>query len=213
MMVEPVRVDNESIAITGARVVLRDPIPGDVDVLAYWLQPDHRWQELDGPLTGMPDPEQREAILRERRDLVTSRGWPVPRTNLSIASLDTGEMLGQVTWAERATDTEVTQGLSIVIYNPDMWGYGLGFEALGLWVDYLFGAAGSLPALELRTWSRNQGMVRLAQKLGFEEVTPGRRRFGLFTQRQDVVGFTMTREHWIERFPRGFAAELGGREE
>jgi RimJ/RimL family protein N-acetyltransferase len=206
-------MDSESIAITGARVVLRDPTLADLDVLAYWLQPDHRWQELDGPLTDMPGPERRDAILRERRELVTSQGWPVPRTNLSVASLDTNEMLGQVTWTARATDTDVTQGLSIVIYNPDMWGYGIGFEALGLWADYLFAAPGSLPVLDLRTWSRNQGMVRLAQKLGFEEVTPVRRRFGLFTQRQDIVGFTMTREHWIERFPRGFAAELGRPEE
>ncbi len=206
-------MDSESIAITGARMVLRDPIPADLDVLAYWLQPDHRWRELDGPLTDMPGPERRAAILSEWRELVTSQGWPDPRTNLSIASLDTGEMLGQVTWTERPTEAGVGRGLSIVIYNPDLWGYGLGFEALGLWMDYLFGADTSIPALDLITWSRNQGMVRLAQKLGFDEVTPVRRRFGLFTQRQDVVGFAMKRERWIERFPRGFAADLSVHED
>ncbi len=206
-------MSEESIAITGARVVLRDPILADLDVLAYWLQPDHRWRELDGPLTDMPGPERREAILRERRELVTSQGWPVPRTNLSIASLDTGEMLGQVTWTPDPTEDEVGQGLSIVIYNPDMWGYGLGFEALGLWMEYLFGADPSIPTLDLHAWSRNQGMIRLAQKLGFDEVTPHRRRFGIFTQRQDVAGFAMSRERWTERFPRGFAAELEVSEE
>lgn len=207
-------MDSESIAIAGARVILRDPVLDDLDVLAYWLQPDHRWRELDGPLTDrMPGPEQRDVILRERRELVTSSGWPVPRAYLSIASIDTGEMLGQVTWTTRATDSGDPLGLNIVIYNPDMWGYGLGFEALGLWVDYLFGADDSLAALELSTWSRNQGMVRLARKLGFDEVTPVRRRFGIFTQHQEALGFAMSRQRWTERFPRGFAAALDLHEE
>jgi RimJ/RimL family protein N-acetyltransferase len=88
------------------------------------------------------------------------------------------ELLGQVTWEVARGEVTTTPGLNIVIYNPDLWGYGLGYEAMGLWVEYLFGADPEVPSLELRTWNRNQGMVRLAHKLGFDEVTPQRRRRG-----------------------------------
>jgi RimJ/RimL family protein N-acetyltransferase len=130
---------------------------------------------------------------------------------LSIASVDDDELLGQVTWEVVHGEQATTPGLNIVIYNPDLWGYGLGYEAMGLWIEYLFGADPEVPHLEMRAWNRNQGMVRLAHKLGFDEVTPHRRRrgFGLLHRRPEGVGFLLQREVWQERFPTGFASALG----
>ncbi len=201
----------DGVRVDGLRVVLRDPVAADLDGLRYWLEPDHRWQELDGPSTDLPDPAEREVILRARRQLVTTGAYPVPRRLLSIASREDDELLGQVTWEVVRGETTTTPGLNIVIYNPDLWGYGLGYEALGLWIDYLFGADLDLPNLELRTWNRNQGMVRLAHKLGFDEVTPQRRRrgFGLLSRRPECVGFVLLRATWAERFPTGFTPTLG----
>jgi hypothetical protein len=36
---------------------------------------------------------------------------------------------------------------------------GIGFEALGLWMDYLFEALPRIARLDLRTWSGNTGMM------------------------------------------------------
>jgi RimJ/RimL family protein N-acetyltransferase len=196
-------VGGGDIRIEGQRVILRDPVRADLDVLAYWLEPDHRWHELDGPLGDLPRPAERERILQERRALVETVDRPVPRTMLTIAARDNDQMLGQVTWSGPSMGGA---GPSIVIFNPDLWGYGLGYEAFGLWVDELLASQPDLPELRLRTWSRNTGMVRLARKLGFVEE-PGQRR-GLLRRLPEVVGFRLARESWVERFPDGFARTL-----
>lgn len=206
--------NRDVVQVVGARVVLREPLAGDIDVLAYWLEPDHRWQELDGPMGDLPAPDDREDILAARRAMLKSPSSDVPRRLLSIATLEDGESIGQVTWEVAAGETTDTPGLNIVIYNPDLWGYGLGYEAFGLWVDYLFTVGSDLPHLELRTWSRNEGMVRLAHKLGFDEVTPQRYRRGLgfLARKPEGVGFLLQQETWVGRVPGGFAVTLVGDE-
>lgn len=195
-----------AIWIEGLRIVLRDVVRDDLDVLAYWLRPEQRWQELDGPLYDQPGPDVIARILDDRRALVESGHRPRPRTILSVAELDTGTMVGQVTWS----DAVGGNGLNIVIYNPDLWGYGLGYEALGLWCDYLFHEQPGLSHLELETWSGNAGMVRLAQKLGFTETARERRGTVVSGRRFDSLRYALPRTAWEQRFPGGFAASLEG---
>ena len=200
---------NEDVWIEGARIALRDAQMQDLDVLAYWLQPEQQWQNLDGPFYEQPKPEEIARLLRERRALVTSQQKPVPRKFLSIAALDTNLMLGQVTCHEKQ-EVGNELGLNIVIYNPDMWGYGLGYESLGLWIEYLFGYGSGLMKLDLRTWSGNKGMVRLAQKLGFAEVARDRKSRLVNGRKYDGIAYTVARDTWQQRFPRGFASSLMG---
>jgi putative hydrolase of HD superfamily len=195
--------------IEGARVVLRDFSEADLDVLAFWLQPDQRWQELDGPLYEQPGPDDAARILDNRRRFITSDPSPRIPLWLTIASIDTGEMLGEVSW-NGAGHASGRTGLNIVIYNPDLWGYGLGFEAFGLWCDCLLRSQPDLEQLDLQTWSGNKGMLRLARKLGFEEVKQQRRRRLLTGRGTRIHGFVLARETWISRYPDGFAGSLGG---
>jgi putative hydrolase of HD superfamily len=115
-------------------------------------------------------------------------------------------MLGQVTWSGRGSAT----GLNIVVYNPDLWGYGLGYEAFGLWCDYLFEEAPTLDNLHLETWSGNAGMVRLAQKRGFVEQSRDRRSTVVGGRRFDSLGYVLNRIEWGSLFPEGFAVSLEG---
>ncbi len=204
-----VPVVQERIRIEGNRVVLRDAVRRDLDVLAYWLEPDNRWQELDGPATDLPGPADRDRILAERRAIVEADSLPVPRTVLSIATLDTDEMIGQV-MLDTGTGPAVGEPrVSIVIFNPDFWGYGLGYEALGLWIDDLFATLPDQPRIDLETWNQNAGMVRLAGKLGFDEVSAERR--GLFRRRPDSRRFTLDRDAWNRHYPDGFRESIRAR--
>jgi len=197
---------DETTWIEGPRLVLRDVRSDDLDALAYWLQPEQRWQELDGPMYDQPSPGEVARILDDRRALLASAGRPRPRTNLSIAAIDSEIMLGQVTWSGIVSAT----GLNIVIYNPDLWGYGLGYEAFGLWCDYLFEEALALNHLHLETWSGNAGMVRLAKKLGFVEQSRDRRSTVVGGRRFDSLGYVLDRGEWQRQFPDGFASSLEG---
>lgn len=197
-------MNHASTWIDGMRIVLRDIELDDLDGLAYWLRPEQRWQELDGPMYDQPPPDEIARILGERRSLLANRPWP--RTTLSIAEIDTDEMLGQVTWSGDVDRTD----LNIVIYNPDLWGYGLGYEALGSWIGYLFRELPDLPRLGLATWSGNAGMVRLAHKLGFAEESRDRRGATVSGRRYDALRFALDRGEWEGRFPGGFRSSLAG---
>jgi len=199
-------MDDQRIRIEGARVVIRDAAPRDVDILAFWLEPDNRWQELDGPVTDLPNPAGRDNILAERRAIVTARSLPVPRTVLSIADRESDEMIGQVMLDSGTGQSAGEPRASIVIFNPDFWGYGLGHEALGLWIDYLFDAMPDRDRIELEMWSGNAGMVRLAAKLDFIEDVGERR--GLFRLRRESRRFQLERDSWAAQHPDGFAQSL-----
>ena len=79
---------------------------------------------------------------------------------------------------------------------------------MGLWGDYLFGAMPDLARLDLRTWSGNAGMMRLAAKLGFQEEARFRKARIVQGVHYDGMGYGVLREEWQARYPDGFAASL-----
>lgn len=92
--------------------------------------------------------------------------------------------------------------------NPAAWGHGIGYEALGLWCDYLFKVMPTLARLDLRTWSGNPGMMRLAQKLGYKEEACFRKARIVRGRYYDRPGYGMLREEWDARYPGGFVTSL-----
>lgn len=86
--------------------------------------------------------------------------------------------------------------IGITIYDENQWGKGLGFEALRAWIDYLFETRLELVRLDMRTWSGNQGMVKLALKLGFTQEACFRKARIVKGQYYDSLGFGILREEW-----------------
>jgi putative hydrolase of HD superfamily len=154
--------------MAGERIVLRDWLLTDLERYAYWLQPGQRWQELDGPYYPKPTVSEIAEIMARLREEITTGNLADPRNTLVIAERQTNTLIGRVS---RYWQSEETNWLSvgIVIYDPEQWGCGIGYEALGLWSQYLFTAMPTLVRLDLRTWSGNVGMMRLAEKLGYRE--------------------------------------------
>lgn len=178
--------------LEGRLVTLRDFRRDDLDTYAHWLAPGREWRRLDGPY--YPEPTAAEvagriAALRERID---AADWPEPRTRLAITAGDA--LVGSVSryWISEET---LWAALGIDIYDPDLWGRGLGHEALRLWTDYVFDTSPELPRLDLRTWSGNSRMMRLAERLGFRLEARFRRARGDF----DALGYGILREEWERR--------------
>lgn len=59
--------------------------------------------------------------------------------------------------------------IGIVIYNSQYWSGGIGTQALKLWITEIFANTPHLRHIGLTTWSGNQGMIRVAKKLGFKK--------------------------------------------
>lgn len=198
-----------TINIFGRKVILRDWQPADVDPYAAWLQPGHRWQELDGPYYAGPDDEEIAAMVGRLRERIQNNEWGNPRSALVIAGREDDRLLGCVSWywqSKAAGPPWISLG--IVIYDPAQWGRGLGYEALGLWCDYLWQAIPDLVRLDLRTWSGNAGMMRLAQKVGFVEEARFRQARWVNGRFYDSMGYGILRTEWQARYPAGFAAHL-----
>jgi RimJ/RimL family protein N-acetyltransferase len=198
-----------SVNITGIQINLRDWQSADVDLYAVWLQPGHRWLELDGPYYPGPDEAEREAMIGRLRERIQKNEWGKPRPALVIAGREDDRLLGRVSWywqSKAAGPPWISLG--IVIYDPAQWGRGLGYEALGLWCDYLWQAMPELARLDLRTWSGNRGMMRLAQKVGFVEEARFRQARWVNGRFYDSMGYGVLRTEWRARYPAGFAAHL-----
>lgn len=195
------------LMLDGIRLRLRDWREDDLRSWRQWLQPQNRWHELDGPYYLRPDSRQIDEMIATTRERIRSNVLPTPRRSLVIATTDTDELIGVVTWYWESEETNWLS-LGIVIFDPARWKQGLGYEALGLWCQYLFDALPEIVRLDLRTWSGNHGMMRLAQKLGF--LLEARFRMARIVHGEyfDGLGFGVLRSEWDSRFPDGFSSSL-----
>ena len=62
--------------------------------------------------------------------------------------------------------------------------------------------------LDLRTWSGNTGMMRLAEKLGYKLEAVFRKARIVEGTYYDGLGYGVLREEWRTLYPHGFVAAL-----
>jgi len=179
------------IELRGERVVLRDQRPSDVDARLRWLTTEIEWGYWDAPWEGN-DPLPPERVEEVRRGMLDAmrNPLPTPRTRLFV-ELVNGPLIGWVnSYDHDPVDRSVWVGIDIC--ESAQWGRGLGTEALRLWIDYLF-ANLDLERIRMATWSGNERMIRVAEKLGFvlEERVPDARE--VRGRRYDKVQFALTK--------------------
>ncbi len=85
------------------------------------------------------------------------------------------------------------------IYDDSLWGEGIGFESLSLWINYLFENHKEIVRLDMRTWSGNVGMMKLAEKLGFAQEACFRKARIVNGKYYDGLGYGILREEWNNR--------------
>ncbi len=190
--------------LRGRQIVVRDWAPKDIPAAEHWFRPGREWRRFDGPYY----PEPTEAEFEERmagfRERVARTDRPVPRVNMAIADAETDELVGRVS---RYWQSEETHWLSlgVGVFDPEFWGWGIGREALGLWGQYLFDEIPELVRLDLRTWSGNERMMRLAERLGFKLEARFRDARVVDGELFDGLGYGVLRAEWQSRYPEGFA--------
>lgn len=197
---------SQTIEIRGCRIRLRDWKLEDLPAWKHWQQPHHEWYRYDGPWWGPPRVETIEGKIEEQRRTILDADWPVPRKQMVIVDLATDRFIGTTNWNWEGKETN-WRSVGIGIYDPRNWGKGLGFEALGLWTEYLFDSLPEIVRLGLHTWSGNVWMIGLAKKLGYLEEACFRRARIVDGEYYDSVAYGVLREEWKDRHPNGFAAD------
>lgn len=192
--------------INGIKLVLRDWIEEDVPEYSKWQTLSAEWQKLDGPYYRSSDRENEERIKKLKNSIVVGE-FSNPRTRLVVADKTSSALLGTVNcyWESKETNWLCA---GITIFDPQHWGQGLGHEALGLWVEYLFKSRPEIIRLDLRTWSGNEGMIKLAVKLGFMQEACFRKARIVDNKYYDGLGFGILRPEWEENHSEGFLESL-----
>ena len=191
------------LRIKGQRVDLRDLRLDDLELYHAWMQPGQRWQEFNGPYYPQPSPEKVTELVERQRQRILSGDWPEPRMHLVVANRNGDMLLGTVNWYWIGQETDWL-AIGISLYDPATWGQGIGYAALGMWCEYLWTAMPQIARLDLRTWSGNYGMIRLAEKLGFQREACFRKARIVRGEYYDGLGYGVLREEWRERYPQGF---------
>ena len=161
-------------------MILRDFKESDIEKRTYWETVETEWQRWDSPWE-YEDLSGSEKAKRLVDLLKTIHGWlkhPLPdsakRERFEIEVRDPEpKYIGWVASYyinEHFTYTQNKTGRCAVgIDIPDQTarGKGYAYQALRLYIDYLF--AHGETEIYLHTWSGNERMVYIAEKLGFEE--------------------------------------------
>ena len=186
-----------AVITTGNRVILRDRLQSDADRFIYW-QTHGEWRLLDAPWEGVQTSltGEQEAVLRTQFSKSYTEELPSPRKRIFIARKDNCP----IGWVSRYGEDRTPDAwmVGIDICEDDLLNKGLGTEALGLWVDYLF-ANSTVHRIGLDTWSFNPRMRHVAEKLGFVPEGSQREARQWNGQWLDLVHFGMLRAEWEQK--------------
>ena len=123
--------------INGVKIRIRDWLEKDLELWEQWLQPGNKWRDFDGPYFPGRNSEQIRDLVAGKGVLIRSQDFGNPTQDKVIADLETDILVGRVSryWQSKET---FWLSVGIDIYDPELWSSGFGYEALGLWCDYLF---------------------------------------------------------------------------
>lgn len=85
--------------------------------------------------------------------------------------------------------------VGIVLHEAASWGKGIGTRALKLWIHHLFNQL-PLVRIGLTTWSGNERMIRVAEKLGMQMEARIRKVRYYHGEYYDSIRMGMLREEW-----------------
>jgi RimJ/RimL family protein N-acetyltransferase len=153
------------VLIQGHQVKLRSYIEADYPLLRHWMKGEQAWKKLDAPYYIKPTDVEADAIVDKQ--IETDKLGAEPPAYLAIAHATDDYFIGEVTryWICKRTRWPA---LGIIIYDPSYWGKGYATGALSLWQEYLWDAMPDSWRMDIETWSGNEGMMRVASKLGYK---------------------------------------------
>jgi len=186
------------VEIKGDKVILRDWKVSDFEYYRYWMSPEHEWHKFDGPYYPRTTKEEVEESIEKLSNQITNNNFEIPRRSLIVTSTNSDQLIGRVNCYWESKETKWLC-IGIGIYDDSLWGTGLGADALKIWINYLFSAHEDIVRLDLRTWSGNIGMIKLAQKLGFKQEACFRKARIVDGKYYDSLVYGILREEWNKR--------------
>lgn len=179
------------VIIIGEKVKLEKATEAQMDGLYYWRyeekqQEAKKWNGPYIPETWLSKEQHRKQWLEEEE---IASG--VPASLVITADEKTIGYVGAY-WIDRNTEWLET---GIVIYDTQYWNGGYGSEAYRLWIGFLFEFT-TLHRLGMSTWSGNERMMKVAERLGMKEEARIRKARVVDGRYFDAIKMGILREEW-----------------
>ncbi|MCI8279781.1 GNAT family N-acetyltransferase [Staphylococcus xylosus] len=162
-----------------------------IDDWYYW-----KYEELEKKAKKWNAPYIREPAIDKvsfTKELEVNR-YIYPNVESTLAIMVDNNFIGTVGsyWIDKNTNW---LEIGIVIYNSDYWESGIGTEVFQLWIDYLF-KKDFVHRLGISTWSGNERMIKLAQKVGMREEARIRQARSVNGQYFDAIKMGILKCEW-----------------
>ncbi|ERK30487.1 GNAT family N-acetyltransferase [Clostridium intestinale] len=167
----------------------------DLDDYLFWNHPSQEFHKFNGPYYGRDSEEELNKYIEELRKLLISGEKNVLRNKKIIANKITDEIIGQVNWYWKSKET-LWMEVGIVVFNNNYWGKGIGYKALKMWIDQVFEENPKLIRLGLSTWSGNERMIKLAEKLSLKKEAVYRKARIVDGFYYDSISYGILKEEW-----------------
>ena len=159
-------------------IILRDMIESDIEDYVLWFTVEREWENWDAPWEKVDTDEETEraswqeyyASLKDLPDDVRRWKFEIEWNGRHIGWVSSYMMDENYEWISADTIQPwqtVHRAIGICICEPDVWGHGIGTNALRAFINYYFDSG--ITELYTQTWSGNTRMIRCAAKLGFAE--------------------------------------------
>ncbi len=185
---------DSNFKIEGKLINLRATIKLDLKNYEKWNSPDLKTYQFDGPWYKSKELPLKGVINWRTRWLEGETKTPYP-----FLEIETKEKhhIGWVTVYYHEDDPHMTE-IGINIPEDSYWGKGMGFEALCLWIDYLFNER-DLTRLGFSTWEGNKSMLKVGEKLGFVEESRIRKGCEVNGVLYDRIKMGILRSEWKKK--------------
>lgn len=160
------------------------------------MLPTHAYHQLNGPYFEKSSSEKVEKEISDLRKKLIENSTDLDRKR--IISNDKNEIIGEVSWYWKSKET-LWMEIGIVIFDEKYWKKGIGYEALKLWIDFLFDSKKEIVRLGLSTWSGNLGMIKLSEKLGMKKEAEYRNARIVDGKYYDSISYGILRKEWSNK--------------
>lgn len=176
-------------------IYIRELKISDLQDYLFWNHPSQEFHRFNGPYYGRDSEEELKKYIEELRVLLINGEENVLKNKKIIANKATDEIIGQVNWYWKSQET-LWMEIGIVIFNKNYWGNGIGYTALKMWIDEVFEKNPKLVRLGLSTWSGNERMMKLAEKLDLKKEAVYRKARIVEGKYYDSISYGILREEW-----------------
>ncbi len=179
------------------QIKLRKLQARDLDDYLHWNDPERAFHKYNGPYFKQKTREELESFVEQLRVWFAKGIEDVLEKKELIVDAETDALIGQVNWYWKSEET-LWMEVGIVIFNEHIGERHRLLRARNVGTK-LFDEHPELVRIGLTTWSGNQRMMHLAEKLAFKKEAVYRKARIVNGAYYDSVSYGILREEWDAR--------------